>query len=429
MFWRLVTRALQRQRAKRALVALTVALGVSLSTAILSVMLDVGDKVNAELKAYGANIVVRPKAAAVVGELYGELDAGGDATLAEDELVRMKTIFWAFNILDFAPFLQTEVAVRPDGATEGVTAPVIGTWFARDLDLPTGEEAVAGMRSMRSWWDVTGEWATDSDPTGVMVGADLAGRAGLAPGDRLVVSRGARTVDLRVTGIVDSGGDEDGALIAPLAVVQRLTGQAGEVGWIEVSALTTPDNELSRRAAQDPSSLSATEWETWYCTAYVSSISYQIEEVLTGASAKPVRQVAESEGLVLEKTQLLMLLITALSLIGTALGIANLITASVMERAPEIGLLKAVGAADRSVVALVMTEILLVGLAGGVVGYAAGLGLAQLIGLSVFGATVALKPIVIPITAILVLAVILAGSLPSIRLLLTLRPAEVLHGR
>lgn len=429
MFWRLVTRALLRQRAKRALVALTVALGVSLSTAILSVMLDVGDKVNAELKAYGANIVVRPQTAAVMDELYGEVEAGADATLAEDELVKMKTIFWAFNILDFAPFLQTDVSVRLEGAAEGVIAPAVGTWFARDLDLPTGEEAVAGMRSMRSWWDVTGEWATDTAPDAVMAGTQLATQLGIAPGDTLLVSQGDRTLRLRVTGVVDTGGEEDGALVVPLAVVQQLTGQPGRVGWVEVSALTTPDNELSRRAAQDPSSLSATDWETWYCTAYVSAIAYQIEEVVTGAAAKPVRQVAESEGLVLEKTQLLMLLITALSLIGTALGIANLITASVMERAPEIGLLKAVGAADRSVVALVMTEIVLVGLGGGVAGYLAGLGLAQLIGISVFGAAVALKPIVIPITAVLVLAVILAGSLPAIRLLLTLRPAEVLHGR
>ncbi|MDQ7994080.1 MAG: ABC transporter permease, partial [Propionicimonas sp.] len=79
-----------------------------------------------------------------------------------------------------------------------------------------------------------------------------------------------------VTAVVDTGGDEDDAVVAPLAVVQQLTGRAGAVGRVEVSALTTPDNELSRRAAQDPSSLSASEWETWYCTAYVSSIAYQI---------------------------------------------------------------------------------------------------------------------------------------------------------
>ena len=36
---------------------------------------------------------------------------------------------------------------------------------------------------------------------------------------------------------------------------------------------------------------------------------------------------------------------------------------------------------------------------------------------------------VIPIVAMLTIAVTLAGSIPAIRMLLRLRPAEVLHGR
>ena len=39
-----------------------------------------------------------------------------------------------------------------------------------------------------------------------------------------------------------------------------------------------------------------------------------------------------------------------------------------------------------------------------------------------------MKPAVIPIVAGLVAAVTLAGSLPAIRTVLRLRPAEVLHG-
>lgn len=430
MFWRMVTRALLRQRSKRLLIALTVALGVSLSTAILSVMLDVGDKVNAELKTYGANIVIRPKGVAAVDDLYGQLETpAAQAMLAEADLGKIKTIFWAFNITDFAPFLEAKVSLRPEGAAEAVPVPAVGTWIAKELALPTGEDAIAGMRSMRSWWDVQGGWIEDTDADTAMVGKTLAAEQGISVGDRVNLTYSGRSINTRVAGIVDSGGAEDGQVIVPLAMLQRLIDKPGAVGRVEVSALTTPDNELARRAAKDPSSLSAQDWETWYCTAYVSAISYQIEEVIEGSVAKPVRQVAESEGLILEKTQLLMLLITALSLIGTALGIANLITASVMERAPEIGLMKALGATDRSVVGLVLTEIVLVGSLGGVLGYLAGLGLAQIIGASVFGSTIAFTPIVIPIVSVLVLGVILIGSIPSIRLLLSLRPAEVLHGR
>jgi putative ABC transport system permease protein len=198
---------------------------------------------------------------------------------------------------------------------------------------------------------------------------------------------------------------------------------------VEVSALTTPDNELARRAAQDPKGLSIAEWETWYCTAYVSAICYQIDEVITGAVSKPIRRVAESEGAILEKTQLLMLLITILSLAGSALGISNLVTAGVMERAAEIGLLKALGAHDAPVSLLVLTEILITGVLGGFSGYFAGLGFAQIIGQAVFSSAITVKPTVIPLVAALVLLVTLAGSVPAIRLLLSLRPAEVLHGR
>jgi putative ABC transport system permease protein len=232
-----------------------------------------------------------------------------------------------------------------------------------------------------------------------------------------------------VKGIFDSGSAEDENIYAPLASVQDLADLGGLVSAIEVSALTTPDNELSRRAAQDPKSLSITDWDTWYCTAYASAICYQIDEVISGAVSKPLRQVAESEGTILQKTQLLMLLITVLSLAGSALAISNLVTSSVMERAAEIGLLKAVGAEDWALVALVLTEIVATGIAGGAAGYFAGLGFAEIIAQTVFAQSIDIKGMVIPLTAVLVLLVTLSGSIPAMRLLLSLRPAEVLHGR
>lgn len=430
MFARMVTRALLRQRGRRALIAVTVALGVCLSTALLAVMLDVGDRVSAELKAYGANIVLRPKAAAVVGDLYGDLGgATSGSSLKESQLTRIKTIFWAYNILDFAPFLSAEVTVDGAGAADAAKVQAVGTWFDKHLDLPTGETADAGMRALRSWWDVQGTWADDSDPASVMVGSKLAADRGITVGQQLELGYGKAKALLTVAGIFNAGSDEDGQVFLPLASLQKLTGRIGQVGWVEVSALTTPDNDLARQAAQDPETLSAREWETWYCTAYVSSISYQLEEVIDGSVAKPVRQVADSEGVVLQKTQLLMVLITAMSLLAAALGIANLVTVSVMERAPEIGLLKAIGASDRAVVALILTETGIIGLIGGVVGYLAGLGLAQVIGQAAFGSAIGFTPVLIPVMALFVVLVILIGSLPAIRLLLSLKPAEVLHGR
>ena len=123
-----------------------------------------------------------------------------------------------------------------------------------------------------------------------------------------------------------------------------------------------------------------------------------------------------------------MILITALSLVGSALGISNLVTASVMERSQEIGLLKAIGAKDRSITGVIIVEILITALIGGIVGYFMGFGFAQLIGRSVFGSAIEMKVMVIPIVAALIALVTMAGSLPAIRMVLRLRPAEVLHG-
>lgn len=427
MFLRMIKGALLRQKGKMLMIALTIALGASLATAMLNVMMDVGDKVNQELKTYGANINVVPKEASLLDDLYGVAQGSGvsDQYLKESELGNIKTIFWAFNIVDFAPYLDTKVKLNA-GESE---VRLVGTWFNRHLSLPTGESVDTGMKNMKSWWDVSGDWLSDEDAEGAMVGSLVAGRNGIHIGDTISIDSQGQTKKLTVKGIFNAGSDEDEEIYVPLKAAQAITNRPGQVSRIDVSALTTPDNDLARRAAQNPNGLSIKEWETWYCTAYVSSISYQIEEVITDSVAKPVRQVAESEGAILEKTQLLMLLITVLSLIGSALGISNLVTASVMERSSEIGLLKAVGAHDSPILRLILTEILMTGIVGGVAGYFAGIGFAQIIGQSVFGSAIDIKPMVFPLVAVLVFLVTLAGSIPSIRILLSLRPAEVLHGR
>ena len=429
MLFRMIRGVLFHQKGKMLLIALTIVLGASLATGMLNVVLGVEEKVNKELKNYGANITVKPKDSSLLADIYdvGEGEELNAAYLREDELGKLKTIFWAFNIVDFAPFLDTQAAL-PDGSAVQMT----GTWFNHHLDLPTGESLDAGVVGMRSWWDVTeGRWLDEKDENAdseIMAGTLLAQRMGWHAGDtvRIAASRGEKEVT--VAGIYDAGGDEDEQIYATLDLVQTLTDRENKVASIEVSALTTPDNELARRAARNPAALSSRDYETWYCTAYVSAICYQIQEVITGSVASAVRKVAESEGTILDKTKLLMILITALSLIGSALGISNLVTASVMERSQEIGLLKAIGARDHSITGVVMTEILITALAGFGVGYFLGLGFAQLIGHSVFGSAIDMNPKVAPIVAGLIALVTVAGSLPAIRQILRLRPAEVLHG-
>ncbi len=429
MFCRMIGKAFARQWKKMAMIAFTIALGASLATAMLSVMLDVGDKINQELKAYGANITVVPKDTSVISELYdvGDENVTG-AYLNEDELGKIKTIFWAFNIVDYTPFISADCTL-----SDGSDVTVTGTWFNHHMDLPTGETLDAGISSLRSWWEITdGDWIDEQNlisDNSAMVGTALAAAEGISVGDEIKVAGNATTLSLKVIGIFDAGGEEDDLIYVPVDVAQALGGLDGKIDSIEVSALTTPDNELAEQAARDPSSLSVSQYETWYCTAYVSSICYQIEEVITDSVASAVRQVASSEGEILEKTQLLMILITILSMVGAALGICNLVTASVMERSQEIGLMKAIGAHNPAITGLVITEIMCTAVIGGIVGFFAGFGFAQIIGQTVFASSISMRPMVIPLVAVLVVIVTLIGCIPAVRMLLNLRPTEVLHGR
>ena len=427
-FARLVSRSFTRQPRRRGLIALTVALSTAISVAMLGVVLDVGDKLNAELTTYGSNIVVQPKTDAVVSGLYETGDEPDPTSfLKEDEVGNIKTIFWAYNIVDFAPSLTAHLNVS-SGSVDGGSVRVRGTWFNKDLALSTGESVTAGVTTLRSWWKLDGAWPSD-DADEAVVGSTLASTLGVHAGDTITLAGATGTKELTVTGVYASGDDDDKTLYAPLADVQDLTGHPGQIERIEVKALTTPENELSRKAAANPKLLSQADWETWYCTAYPSSIAYQIEEVVTGSVAKQVRQVAAVEGNVLEKTQALMILMTGLSLVAAVLAVASLTTASLVERTGEFALMKAIGADSVSVIRLILGETAVIGVIGLAVGSAIGSGLAQVIGKVVFSSTITMRPMVFVLVALLIAAVLLLATASSMRSILRIQPATALHRR
>ena len=208
-FLRMIARSFTRQLRRRLLIALTVCLSATVSVAMLGVVFDVGDKLNAELSTYGSNIVVQPKADAVVSDLYNT-EAGaasGDqsdptAFLKESDAPKIKTIFWAFNITNFAPQLNVHATV------DGVDVPVVGTWFNKTLKLASGESTVVGVEGMRSWWKLDGAWPKDDSDQGV-IGTTLAEKLGVKTGDTITLTK--KTADgktneqkITLTGVYDS---------------------------------------------------------------------------------------------------------------------------------------------------------------------------------------------------------------------------------
>lgn len=430
-FLRMIFRSFSRQLRRRLLIAVTVCLSATVSVAMLGVVFDVGDKLNAELSTYGSNITVQPKSDAVISDLYStESDISeSDPTsfLNESDAVKIKTIFWAFNITNFAPQLNIRASI---GET---SVPIVGTWFNKTLQLETGETTVAGVEGMRSWWTVEGEWPEDDTAQGMM-GRELAEQLGVGVGDTITLTKqttsgNAHTQELEIVGIYDSGDEENGSLYMPSSVAQILADLPDKVDKIEVKALTTPENDLARRAAKNPAALSQEDWETWYCTAYASSIAYQIEEVIPGAVAKQVRQVASLQGDVLTKTRAVMIVMTALSLLAAAIAVANLMAASIGERSAELALLKAIGATDGAVIRLMLMETAVISLAGALVGAGLGSAVAQLIGQVVFASGITMRPMVFVLVFVLLTLTILLASVSSMRSILRVRPAEVLHGR
>lgn len=444
-FLRMIARSFTRQLRRRLLIALTVCLSATVSVSMLGVVFDVGDKLNAELSTYGSNITVQPKADAVVSDLYNTEGVSGAASesdptafLKESDAVKIKTIFWAFNITNFAPQLNIHATTSPSGCSGGsscasVPVSVVGTWFNKSLKLPSGETTVVGVEGMRSWWKLEGAWPKDDSDQGV-IGKTLADSIGAKVGDTITLHKKTASGEnheqnITLTGIYDSGDDENSSLYIPSSTAQVLADLPDSVDKIEVKALTTPENDLARKAAKNPAALSQDEWETWYCTAYPSSIAYQIEEVIPGAVAKQVRQVAALQGNVLQKTQAVMILMTVLSLIAAAVAVANLMVATIGERSAELALLKAIGATDGAVSRLMMAETAVISLLGAIVGAGLGSGVAQIIGQVVFGSGITMRPMVFVLVFVLLAVTVLVASASSIRSILSLKPAEVLHGR
>ncbi|MDP2662162.1 MAG: ABC transporter permease, partial [Dehalococcoidia bacterium] len=174
--------------------------------------------------------------------------------------------------------------------------------------------------------------------------------------------------------------------------------------------------------------LSREEFETWYCSPFVDSVAYQIEEAIPGAWARPIRQIAESEGAILAKVKALMALLALAAAVSSVLGISSLMGTAALERAREVGLLKALGAYDSSVTWLFLAEACLIGIVGGAIGIGAGFGLAKFVGQNVFGAAIEIKMLTVPAGFAVSIGVALLGSLSAARMVSRLQPARILAG-
>jgi putative ABC transport system permease protein len=444
MFPRLVYESFRRQARRKLLAGIAITLGVAVATAMIAVATDIGDKINRELRSYGANLVVTPQEDTLDVEVGGvNLKPPSDGTfLNEADLPKIRGTFWHHNIVGFSPMLP--VTVKINGSPD-VT--LLGTYFNKQLTFGK-EQFTTGVTITNPWWKVscgngqrgdgkcgdgalpregrvgdspaTSGWPNDNSQN-VLLGERLAAKLNKHPGDTIQIDGRSYAI----SGILSTGGPEDDQIVAPLAVAQQILGKPNAVRRVYVSALTKPPDALS---ARDPKTMSPEVYDRWYCSPYVESIAYQLQEVIPHSHAEQIRQVAQNEGTVLSRIKGLMLLVTFAALFASALAVSAAMATAIFERRVEIGLMKALGAGNFAVSAIFFAEAMLLALLGGVVGFSAGALLAHQIGRSIFNSQISIEPVLFPIILAIAVFVTFAGSASAIRRAVKFDPVFALRG-
>jgi putative ABC transport system permease protein len=420
MFVRLVYESFRRQKRRKVLAGAAITLGVTVATAMIAVATDIGDKINRELRTIGANLVVTPQEDSLDLEIGGvNLKPPTDgAFLSEADLTKIKGIFWHNNIVGFAPILPVSAVIQHEGKPQDVI--LTGTYFSKKVSYGN-EDFVTGAKALYPWWKVSGTWPDDNSRD-VLIGERLAAKLNEKPGNTITIS----DRQLRIDGILSTGGAEDDEVIAPLSLAQEILGKPGAVKRVYVSALTKPEDAFARR---DPKSLSGAIYDRWYCTPYPQAIALQLTEAMSHSHAEQIRQVAQNEGAVLTRIEGLIFLITLAALFASGLAVSAAMATAIFERRAEVGLMKALGAGKFAVASVFFAEAALMALIGGAIGFGIGSALAHQIGHSIFNSQISISPVLLPVILVIAVIVTFAGSAMAIRRAVSLDPVFALRGQ
>lgn len=415
MYLRLLGESLRRGTRRKLLAVTAIGLGTLGASALAEVLLASGDRLAVELGTYGANL---------------EMTAAPGRQLAAGELSKLRKIFWRNNIVAVAPL--AEIRVRMSRAMGGkapaageLVAPLVGTWFDHPLDA----DFRTGLPKVRTTLRIVGRWPRDEMDEGtepeIALGRRLSERLRSVEGETIRTELGGRSAIFRVVGRVESGGDEEEQAFVPLAAANALAAPGASLDRIvraELFAMTTP--ELANR--KDPARMTGAEYDAWYCTAYPSSIAHQIGEALPNARASIVRGITDATAEVLGRLRSILFALAFVALLGGAVGASAAMTATVLERRLEAGLLTALGAPRRRVVLFFLSEAALLGLLGGLLGGAVGLAAGRWVGSGALGVAVPWAPVLLPWAMLLGLLLAVFASVPPVFRALDRYPAAML---
>jgi len=406
--WRLALRGLGRQPRRSGIVLAAIAIG--LGSLLLAMAIQYG------MVAQMAETAIRSE----LGDLQAHASAWRDSAPLEArmrEAGALAALRGAASVRSLAPRLRGEALAQSPRATVGVR--VLGADPVREPRASTLASYVA-----------EGAWL-GQQPRRVLLGAGLARRLRAELGAKIVLSVQDANGDLtgeafRVGGIIraPSRGLDDGVVIVRLDEAQRLYGVPGEISEVVLAV-----RDAHAMADRDARELEAARAEV---AAALGS----------GVRVQTWRELQPMLATMLALFDQMAWVVYAAIFVAMAFGIANVLLMSVFERTREIGMLMAIGMPPARMLAIVVTEALVLVALGVALGFALGFGAIASLrggidlsafseGLRLFGVPTRLVPVAragdvwAPLGVALVTALV-ASLWPGLRAVRT-RPAEALR--
>ncbi|MBV8878569.1 MAG: ABC transporter permease, partial [Planctomycetaceae bacterium] len=166
--------------------------------------------------------------------------------------------------------------------------------------------------------------------------------------------------------------------------------------------------------------------EKMMCTPFPTNVAREYGNALD-AEARVLRPVADREGSLLRRIDGVVGILAAAAVLAACLSVLATMTASVVDRRKEIGLMKALGATNGAVAALFVGEALLLAVPGSLIGYLIGLGAAKSMSAALFGSSVSGSAVVYLVTLATALLITALGVAWPLRRAVALQPQTVLH--
>src|SRR3984893_7798690 len=387
MFWRIIRRLFGANPGRLFVMLLALGAGAAVTAALLNLEVDAKRRLTSEFRTFGANVIIAPPDSG---------HASGSATIPETLLDRFPNQT-SGSLIPRAAFLYAVAdvaAFRGEGrdSTRLGTAPVViaGYRFLAD-----------DLKQVIPYQGIEGDNAVILDAETCEIGQKVAAQFHLHVSGVLKLKAGQTEDSCVISQIRGFGGAEDSQIFLPLKTVQHLAGLPEQVSLIQAVVPGGPDQ----------------------IEHYLNDLRSRFPD----ADVRTVRQFTEGEARIYNRISGLLTATVAIVLVLTGLCVMAAMTNVAMERKNDVGLMKAIGGSVRRVLRLFLAEAALLGLAGGMIGGAAGIFLSIGLGKAVFGVAARPRLIVYPVAVALTIIVAILSAYP-LRRLASIRPASVFRG-